>query len=88
MEPKQVKVSELKLGDVVSLGNYPYAVATVEKIDAKGNRHVFRPYVHRGDCAYSGRLGGTEIITYLGHEYVDLHPDLTVTLLETNHKVR
>lgn len=59
----KVKVSDLKLGDVVQLFNDAYGTATVYRKDPQGNAQVWRPYVKTEDFAYSGG-----VIPYIGLE--------------------
>jgi hypothetical protein len=65
-EPVKVKISELKLRDVVSLGDWPFSTAVVQKVDDDAVT-LFRPYVHTSDFSYTGG-----VITYIGTETVTL----------------
>lgn len=66
-----VKVDSLGLGDKIlscpSQNNpnfrQPYECATVYRIDG-GQVYLVRPYIHTGDCVYSGN----SVIHYIGYE--------------------
>lgn len=82
MKPKMVKRSELGLGDVINLGGFEtdYCSSTVYRID-KGMIHLVRPYIHTGDCVYSGN----SLIHYLGYEEYSIEVnDSEVLLLRKN----
>ena len=65
---KQVKVYDLKLGDVVKLLDGAFGTATVIKRTVDGVT-LFRPYGATSDFGF-GAEGGSQVIPYTGHELV------------------
>jgi hypothetical protein len=61
---KEVPISELQLGDVVSVFTGPWGTATVSRID-DGNVYFYRPYGH---ASLSCRFAGNRLICYTGLE--------------------
>lgn len=74
-----INISELQLGDVVSL--YPEMAfsASIVKQIKDGYATLFRPYGVTADFSYSGG-----VITYIGVEefHISLESDRTITLYE------
>ena len=60
----QVKIRDLKLADVVGLGEYPFSDAVVKQIK-DGCVTVFRPYAITADFSYTGG-----VIPYIGIEEI------------------
>lgn len=74
---KSVLVSELQLGDIITLFE-GYGAATVYRINPDSSRQVWRPYVTTSDFEYTGG-----VIPYIGLEDLALSPTRTVTLLQS-----
>ena len=79
-----MEISELQLGDKISLGDWPYGTATVHEI-RDGVVHALRVYVHTSDVKYTGG-----VIAYIGTEEVKLSVDDSrkVIFLEHGPKLR
>ena len=74
---KQVKRSELKLGDIVQSFEGSYDHATVKQIKS-ASIVLFRPYVHTSDFSHSGG-----VICYIGFEEYEISiNDIPITLIE------
>ena len=70
MVKRMVKLSELMPGDVVRVCvSEEYSTATVREIRPDGRVQVARPFIHVGDCLYSG----PSCSTYVGLETFFLH---------------
>lgn len=78
---KKVKVSELKLGDIIRLFDGPYSDATVVNLYADGVK-VIRPFIHTSDFTVSG----PSVLHYIGTETVTLYYTslAEVTLIESD----
>lgn len=66
---KQVKVSDLQLGDVVKLFDNAFGTATVIKKN-QSEVTMFRPYTATSDFSYGAEESGSQVIPYTGHEMV------------------
>ena len=78
MMPEQVKICDLKLGDIVKLSDGAYMCATVQQV-TPDEIIMVRPYIHCNDFSYTGG-----VITYIGQEIVKYYRQTTrwVTVLE------
>jgi len=72
--PYRAKTKDLRIGDQVRIGDMPYGVATVKKIETHVT--VFRPYVHHDNFTYTGG-----VICYVGFEEFMLTDDSEVIVL-------
>jgi hypothetical protein len=61
---KPCRISDLQIGDVVSVFDGPWGTATVSRID-DGTVYFYRPYGH---ASLSCRFAGNRLICYTGLE--------------------
>ena len=75
-------MSEIGLGDVVSIGLGSYNVGTVSQVHRDGTVDVFRPYTHTADFSMAGREPGSSgVMCYIGFEIIrNINPDRLMRL--------
>jgi hypothetical protein len=73
---KTVKVSDLRLGDVVQCFDAPWGTGIVKKIGEDGAT-IFRPYGTTADFAYSGG-----VLCYVGTEEYTVSRNSEIVLYE------